>query len=133
MPRFYDPTRSNNFIDSMILNAVAEGNDPAVNEIMRMMNEDDVPVLLPYSVLAEATRSSTPPRVRAATAEFLQTLEVPLTQPERVQFSRLLLGVAGNATPRRIASDLFHVCEAAKYGSAISLPPTWFASAYALR
>jgi hypothetical protein len=117
LARFVNPLIRNNFVDGNILNDVADGENDAVAEIIRLKNDERLLVLLPYSVVAELNNPRTPPHVRRAASEFIRSEKVTLTQEEWRRYYDLLEAAIGNAEIKNIADDLFHVCEAAKYGS----------------
>lgn len=116
MTRFISPLHSNNFIDANILDDVADGQDAAVGEIVRLARSGEVTVLLPYSVQNELANPNTPAHVRRAATTFLFSIQVDLTEEEQRRYLALVGAVKGNAEEKNIAPDLFHVCEAAKYG-----------------
>ena len=116
MTRFIDPFCFNNFVDANILDDVADGQDAAVNEIVRLAERGEITLLLPYSVQTEIKNPSTPAHVRQAANLFLFSVEVQLTAEERRRCGDLVAAVKGNAEEKNIVPDLFHVCEAAKYG-----------------
>jgi len=66
MARFIDPFYTNNFLDANILNEVANGQSEAVQEILRMLDEEPIAFLLPYSVQNELKDPSTPEPVLKA-------------------------------------------------------------------
>ena len=116
MTRFIDPLHFNNFIDANILDNVADGEDAAVNKIVDLAQSGEITLLLPYSVQNELKNPNTPAHVRRAATLFLFSVEVGLTDGERRHYRDLVDAVKGNAEEKNIAPDLFHVCEAAKYG-----------------
>lgn len=116
MARFIDPRWTNNLLDANILDDVANGRDPDVNEIVRLVDDEGLQVVLPYSVKAELESKSTPSHVRAAASHFLFTLQTSLTSQERQRRDRLFEAAKRNADLKNIAADLGHVFEAAKYG-----------------
>ena len=116
MARFINPFYFNNLIDGNILNDVADGQDDAVRDIVRLAEQGEISIILPYSVREEAKNSNSPEHVRRAADLFIFSEPVSLTEGEQKQY-RMLVDVArGNAKEENIAADLFHVCEAAKYG-----------------
>ena len=116
MTRFIDPLYFNNFVDANILDEVADGEDIAVIEIVSLARAGEITLLLPYSVQNELKNSNTPAHVQRAASLFLFSLEVEATEGERRRYRDLVAAVKGNAEEKNIAPDLFHVCEAAKYG-----------------
>jgi len=116
MVRFIDPLRFNNFVDANILDDVADGQDTAVKEIVCLARSGEITVLLPYSVQNELRNPNTPAHVRQAATKFLFSMEVPLTAEELRRYRNLVEAVKGDAEEKNIGPDLFHVCEAAKYG-----------------
>ena len=116
MTRFIDPFYFNSFVDANILDEVADGEDAAVNEIVSLAETNEITLHLPYSVRNELANPNTPAHVRRAATHFLFSVEVELTDGERRRYCDLVAAVKGNAEEKNIAPDLFHVCEAAKYG-----------------
>jgi hypothetical protein len=82
--RLINPLVVNNFIDANIMNAVADGEDEAVNAIVDMNRADEIILLLPWSVRSELNDANTPAHVRRAATEFLFSKRVSLTEPERM-------------------------------------------------
>lgn len=116
MARFIDPLYVNNLIDANILDDVADGQDAAVQEIVRLTDNGEITVLLPYSVRDEVKNANTPAHVRSAADLFVFSEQVNLTEGEKRQYQTLVAAAKGTAEEKNIAADLFHVCEAAKYG-----------------
>ncbi len=116
MTRFIDPLLFNNFVDANILDDVADGEDAAVNEIVDLAQSGKITLLLPYSVQNELKNPTTPAHVQRAATLFPFSVEVRLTEGERRRYRDLVAAVKGDAKEKNIAPDLFHVCEAAKYG-----------------
>ena len=116
MSRFIDPCCFNNFVDANILDDAADGEDAAVSEIVELAQSEEITLLLPYSVQSELKNPKTPAHVQRAAAQFPFSLEVELTDGERCRYRVLVNAVKGDAEEKNIAPDLFHVCEAAKYG-----------------
>jgi len=116
MARFIDPLHTNNFLDANIFNEVADGQNEAVEGILRVYNEDALTLLLPYSVQYELKDPSTPDSVRKASQNFTYSIKVRLTKGEQELYDKLLAEVTGDAEPKNIARDLFHVFEASKNG-----------------
>jgi hypothetical protein len=116
MARFVDPFYVNNAIDANILDNVADGEDAAVAEIVRLSDEGEITLMLPYSVQAEIENPSTPDHVKAAARQFIFSQKVTITSGERGLYEKLLAEASGDAETKNIAADLLHVFEAAKYG-----------------
>jgi len=116
--RFIDPFYSNTFLDANILNELAGEHGDAVKEILRVYDEEQITLLLPYSVQAELEEPEAPVVVRDVARTYIYSVEVQLTQGERAIYARLLQEVTGNAQPKNIERDLFHVFEAHKNGAA---------------
>lgn len=104
---------ANLFFDSMIVNLAASRADA---DVETLLESSHVQCLLPYSVLAEATRPGVPAPIRSATARFLYTIMAPLTVPERADAAAFLATNQRQSLARNITADLTHVWEAAKYG-----------------
>jgi hypothetical protein len=103
----------NVFVDSQILNLLADRSDPDMNVLA---DSDDIQLLMPHSVQAEVDRASTPPHVRRAAAEILRSLHVGLTASERADMNTFVASLVGAKKPENIVPDLVHAWEAAKYG-----------------
>ena len=116
MARFINPFYFNNLIDGNILNEVADGQDDAVGEIVRLAEQGEISIILPYSVREEAKHLNSPEHVRRAADLFIFSEPVSLTEGEQKQYRALVDVAKGDAKEENIAPDLFHVCEAAKYG-----------------
>ena len=116
MARFIDPLYHNNFVGSNILDEVADGQDAAVQEIMRVCEAGEITVLLPYSVCNEIKRPNTPTHVQRVVRHFVYSIEVNLTANEQHSYQALVDAVRGDAQEQNIEPDLFHVWEAAKNG-----------------
>jgi predicted nucleic acid-binding protein len=116
MARFIDPFRVNNLVDANILDDAADGQDAAVREIVRLAETRQITLLLPYSVRNELSDPNTPAHVRRAADQFLFSIEVELTNEERARIERVITAAKGDADEKNIRTDLFHICEAAKYG-----------------
>lgn len=116
MARFIDPLFTNNFLDANIFDEIAEGQQEAVQEILRIHDDERITLLLPYSVQAELEDPNTPESVRKVARQFIYSVEVTLTDSEKKLHERLLAEVMGDSNPKNIARDLFHVFEAQKNG-----------------
>lgn len=116
MARFINPLYSNSFLDANIFDEIADGQQEAVQEILRIYDEARITLLLPYSVQAELEDPKTPELVRKAAQQFIYSIEVTLTEGEKKLYEKLLADVAGDSEPKNIARDLFHVFEAQKNG-----------------
>lgn len=114
--RFIDPLYTNNFLDANIFDEIADGQQEAVQEILRIYDGEHITLLLPYSVQAELEDPNTPELVRKAARQFIYSVEVTLTDGEKRLYERLLAEVTGDSDPKNIAQDLFHVFEAQKNG-----------------
>jgi hypothetical protein len=85
-----------------------------VQEILRLLDEELIAFLLPYSVQNELKDPSTPEPVLKASQYFGYSIEVKLTDGENKLYQRLLAEARGEAESKNIARDLFHVFEAQK-------------------
>jgi hypothetical protein len=116
MSRFIDPFFTNTFVDSNILNGIASGADPEMEEILQRCDEHGMMLHLPYSVKAELDHPRTPAAVRAAASRFIFSIEVPLTEPEIRRYRDAVSTAVGAAFVKNVERDMFHAFEAAKYG-----------------
>jgi predicted nucleic acid-binding protein len=116
MARFIDPLYTNNFLDANIFDEIADGQEAAVHEILRIYDDEHITLLLPYSVQAELEDPKTPEAVKKASQHFVYSIEVNLTGGEKELYQKLLAEVTGDSQPKNIARDLFHVFEAQKNG-----------------
>jgi hypothetical protein len=99
---------------------IADGQQEAVQEILRIYDGEDITLLLPYSVQAELEDPNTPESVRKTSQQFIYSVEVTLTDGEKKLYEKLLAEVTGDSEPKNITRDLFHVFEAQKNGGATS-------------
>jgi hypothetical protein len=125
MARFINPLIENILIDANIVNAVASGQDEAVNEIVRLCQASEVIVMLPHTVQKELDHPNTPLAVKEARTQFLETHFVPPAESELRQYRELILAVMGNSLEKNVAPDLAHVSEAAKYGGYFITNDKW--------
>lgn len=116
MARFIDPLYTNNFLDANIFDQVADGQNEAVQEILRIYDEENITLILPYSVQAELDDPNTPEAVRRASQSFIYSIKVTLTKGEHELYEKLLTEATGDSESKNIARDLFHVFEARKNG-----------------
>ena len=116
MARFIDPLYTNNFLDANIFDEIADGQNKAVQELLRIYHEENITLILPYSVQAELEDPNTPEAVRKASQSFNYSIKVTLTKGEHQLYERLLAEITGDSEPKNIARDLFHVFEAQKNG-----------------
>jgi len=117
MARFIDPLYTNNFLDANIFDEIAHGQNEAVQEILRIYDEENITLILPYSVQAELEDPKMPEAVRKASQSFIYSVKVTLTTGEHKLYEKLLAEVTGDSEPKNIARDLFHVFEAQKNGA----------------
>lgn len=97
MAHWKNPFYCNNFVDANILNAVADGENEAVNDIIKLARNGDISFLLPYSVQDEIENPSTPPHVKKAAAEFVFSVPVTLTHEEQRRYRELVSEAKGDA------------------------------------
>lgn len=115
MARFIDPFYANNFLDANIFDEIDDGEE-AVQEMLRIYDQESITLILPYSVQAELGDPNTPTAVKKASQQFIYSIQVSLTEGEKKLFEKLLAVVTGDSKPENIARDLFHVFEAQKNG-----------------
>jgi hypothetical protein len=111
-----DPRYGNNFIDANVLDRTGGPEDVAVDEILRLREEDAFTVLLPYSVKAEIAHPNTPAEVKRRAEGFVYSMPVQLTAPELATHDKIQSLIQGNAKPGQHSKDAFHLVESAKYG-----------------
>lgn len=104
MARFIDPFYTNNFLDANIFNEVANGQNEAVEVILRVYDEESITLLLPYSVQFELEDASTPDTVRKASQNFIYSIEVQLTEGEK-KLSQNRLGPAQVIDPKLLGRE----------------------------
>jgi hypothetical protein len=73
-----DPRLGNNFIDANFFDRTGGSEDAAVDTILRLHEESEFTLLLPYSVKAEIEHPDTPPAVQRQAEQFLLPKEVEL-------------------------------------------------------
>ena len=103
----------NVFVDSQILNLLADGSD---EDMKVLAASENIQLLMPHSVEAEVDKASTPPHVRKAAATLLRSISVGLSVVEEADMAAFTTSLAGAKKPENIVPDLKHAWEASKYG-----------------
>ena len=116
MTHLIDPRIVNSLIDAHVLDRTGGPDDDIVDEILSLAAEEEINLLLPYSVKSEIEHHNTPAKVKRRAAELLYTEPVSLTPGEKEQHRRVREILQGNAKLGKHDRDAFHVVESAKYG-----------------
>lgn len=112
-----DPRYIPSTIDSCALSPPDPGEEAATVEILAILSAGNISILLPHTVQAEISHPATPAKIKARAAEFVYTIETPLTPPEEKRLGEITAILQGNATPGRHDADAKHVFVATKYGT----------------
>jgi len=116
-PPDLDPRYGNNFIDANALHLTGGPEDAALDEILRLLGEDDTfTLLLPHSVKAEIEHPNTPADVKRRAAHMIYSMPVQMTAPELATHEKMRALIQGNAKTGQHDKDAFHLVESAKYG-----------------
>jgi hypothetical protein len=105
--------QENVFLDSQILNLIADGSDADMDVLAASEN---IQLLMPYSVVSEVDKPSTPAHVKKAASELIRSLQVGLNAEERADMAAFTAALMGKKKPENIVPDLKHAWEARKYG-----------------
>lgn len=104
----------NVFVDSQILNLIADGSD---EDMKVLAASENIQLLMPYSVEAEVDKPSTPAHVRKAASTLLRSISVCLNVVEEADMAAFTASLTGAKKPENIVPDLKHAWEASKYGA----------------
>jgi predicted nucleic acid-binding protein len=112
------PYFGNNFIDANFFDRTGSAEDAAVDQILEWAEdfEQDLSLLLPYSVQAEIEHPNTPAEVKHKARSLIYSIEVELTPPELTTHARIAALIQGNAKTGQHAKDAFHLVESQKNG-----------------
>lgn len=116
MGHVIDPRRTNNLIDANALHRTGGPQDAALDKILHHVANDELPLVLPYSVQNELKHPNTPQDVKQRAMGLIFSIEVELTPHERQQHADVQAILKGNAKSGKHDWDAFHVVESAKYG-----------------
>jgi len=99
MPDSLNPRFGNNFIDANFFDCTRTDEDAAVDQILKWADDldEDLSLLLPYSVKAEIEHPNTPPEVKRKATQLIYSCEVELTAPERATHAKIAALIQGNA------------------------------------
>jgi predicted nucleic acid-binding protein len=113
-----NPRFGNNFIDANFFDRTGSAQDAAVDQILKWAEdfEEDLSLLLPYSVQAEIAHPNTPAEVKRKAAPLIYSIRVELTPPEVMTHQKIAAVIQGNAKTGQHAKDAFHLVESAKNG-----------------
>jgi hypothetical protein len=111
-----DPRFCNNFIDANVLDRKGTPDDQAVDSILKLANDGEITLLLPYSVKDELEHANTPVDVKRRAAGLIYSMRVQLTPQEKATHRRIRELVQGNAQSDQHAADAFHIVESQKNG-----------------
>ncbi len=112
-----NPWITNNFIDSCAFDPKYDPEDQASIEIFRLHQEQDLELQIAHSNQKEIEHPNTPSWVKEEALSLIFTIEVSLTENERVLHKKILSTLAGSGKPENMAQDAKHIFEAQKYGS----------------
>lgn len=112
-----NPWITNSFIDSCAFDPKYAPEDATANEIFRLHDEMDLPLLIAHSTLKEVSHPNTPGWVKRQAQSLIYTIQVSLTPDEVSRWHLIRSILAGNGKVENIAEDAVHIFEASKYGS----------------
>lgn len=116
MAKYIDPLIFNTMLDANLLDEVVSGESAAVNRIMELCDSEDLNIVLPYSVRDEVNHPKTLRQVREAANQFIYSIRVELTDPERARYEQLVSEARGKSQRKNVEDDLYHIFESGKYG-----------------
>ena len=111
-----DPRFGNNFIDANVLDRKGTPEDKAVDAILRLAEDGESTLLLPYSVQKELEHPNTPKEVKRRAADLIFSMRVQLTEQEKATHRRIRDLIRGNAQSNLHDADAFHLVESQKNG-----------------
>jgi hypothetical protein len=102
-----DPHYGNSFIDANFFDRTGSAEDAAVDQILKWAEdlEEDLSLLLPYSVQAEIEHPNTPAEVKRKARGLIFSYKVELTAPEREKHAKIAALIQGNANAGQHAND----------------------------
>jgi hypothetical protein len=106
-----DPRFGNNFIDANVLDRKGTPEDKAVDAILRLAEDGEFTLLLPYSVQKELEHPNTPKEVKRRAAGLIFSMRVHLTEQEKATHRRIRDLIRGNAQSNQHDADAFHLVE----------------------
>jgi hypothetical protein len=116
MVRYVDPLFHNTMLDTNLLDEIVSGTHPAVARMVGLNENEEIIIVLPYSVRAELNDPATPAPVRAAASNFIYSIRVQLTATEIARRDRLIKEAQGNSQRKNVDRDLHHIFETGRCG-----------------
>jgi len=118
VPDHLNPRFGNNLIDTNFFDRTRTVEDAAVEQILKWAEDldENLPLLLPYSVQAEVEYPNTPAEVKRRAGRLIYSIKVELTPQELQTHARIAGLTQGNAKAGQHAKDAFHLVESAKNG-----------------
>lgn len=111
-----DARVGNNFIDANVLDRKGKAEDQPVDTILKLADDGEFTLLLPYSVKKELEHPNTPHDVKRRAVRLIFSMRVQLTPQEKATHQRIRELIQGNAQSDQHAADAFHIVESAKNG-----------------
>jgi predicted nucleic acid-binding protein len=113
-----NPRFGHNFTDANFFDRTGGPEDSAVDQILKWYEDDeeDLSLLLPYSVKTEIEHPKTPTDVKRKAARLIYSNPVELTPPELATHARIRALIQGHAKAGQHTKDAFHLVESYKYG-----------------
>ena len=112
-----DPRIHNNFLDANFWDANGDpSDDQAAIEILDLEHQEEINLVLPFSVKGELEHPNTPPHAKRAASGMIYTERTELTLNEQAIRAKLLALIQGSAKPGKHDRDVLHLFEAQKYG-----------------
>jgi len=114
--KILDARYGNNHLDAHFLDAMEGDEAEAVKAILELHANQQLGLLIPYSVKDEIEHENTPDHVKERAQQLSYTSPVDLTEPERELRKEACALMRGNAKPGSHDADAYHLVEAAKHG-----------------
>lgn len=112
-----DPRIHNNFLDANFWDESGNpSQDRAILDILDLAEQEEIDLILPFSVKAELEHPNTPQEIKRKASDMIYTLATALTSNELKIRAKLLALIQGNAKLGEHNRDVLHLFEAHKYG-----------------
>lgn len=113
---FFDPRRSNNFLDTCAFDPKVEPEASCAQNIRHLFNTGRIRLILSHTNQKEIEHPNTPSRVKTEASATIYTLEVQLTPKELETLRSIHQILRGNANSTAHYADATHIAETIKYG-----------------
>ena len=110
------PYFSNSFVDANFFDKTDPVEDKAVDDILVLASNDEINLLIPYSVKYEIEHPNTPTDVKLKLSELIYSIKVQLNSNEIRTHKQVQEILQGNCLEGKHKKDAFHVVESEKCG-----------------